>query len=144
VQPYKYDPNRTVLNNETHILLAEDGEIYARILHSVMSKAGYTLSWVDDGAKAYEIIRDGFRPSLLLTDVMMPGMSGFELLTRLQAENILPPTIVLTGLQKEEEVLRGLQSGALDYIKKPFSPTVLLARVQLVLSRHVPPNSQSG
>lgn len=118
--------------------------MYARILSAVLIKAGYKYSWIDDGAKAYEILKNGFRPSLLITDVMMPGMSGFDLVTRLKSENILPPTIVLTGLQKEEEVLRGLQCGAEDYIKKPFSPSVLLARVQLVLSRHASTPAKSG
>jgi two-component system alkaline phosphatase synthesis response regulator PhoP len=133
---YRHNPSLKVNPGETHILFAEDGVIYARILWAVLTKAGYKFSWIDDGAAAYEIIKGGFRPSLLITDVMMPGMSGFELVTRLKSENILPPTIVLTGLQKEEEVLRGLQCGADDYVKKPFSPSVLLARVQIVLSRY--------
>lgn len=120
---------------EKHILLAEDGEVHARILQATLARAGYKLSWVSDGVKAYEAIRSGEKYDLLITDVMMPGMSGFELLTRLKNENILPPTIVLTGVQNEEEVLRGLQCGALDYIKKPFSPSVVLARVQLVLNQ---------
>lgn len=122
--------------SEIHILLAEDGEVHARILQATLGRAGYKLSWVGDGVKAYEAIKSGaIKYDLLITDVMMPGMSGFELLTRLKAENILPPTIVLTGVQNEEEVLRGLQCGALDYIKKPFSPSVVLARVQLVLNQ---------
>lgn len=122
--------------SEKHILLAEDGEVHARILQATLTRAGYKLSWVSDGVKAYEAIKSGeIKCDLLITDVMMPGMSGFELLTRLKNENILPPTIVLTGVQNEEEVLRGLQCGALDYIKKPFSPSVVLARVQLVLNQ---------
>jgi DNA-binding response OmpR family regulator len=136
VESYRHQPDTKVEAGDTHILLAEDGAIYARILSAVLTKAGYKFSWMDDGAKTYEIIKNGFRPSLLITDVMMPGMSGFELVTRLKSESILPPTIVLTGLQKEEEVLRGLQCGADDYIKKPFSPSVLLARVQIVLSHY--------
>jgi len=121
--------------SEKHILLAEDGEVHARILQAILSRAGYKLSWVSDGVKAYEAIKSGTKYDLLITDVMMPGMSGFELLTRLKNENILPPTIVLTGVQNEEDVLRGLQCGALDYIKKPFSPSVVLARVQLVFNQ---------
>jgi DNA-binding response OmpR family regulator len=144
VDAYRHDSNFKVEAGETHIFLAEDGEIYARILSAVLIKAGYKFSWVDDGAKAYEIIKSGCKPSLLITDVMMPGMSGFELLTRLKSENILPPTIVLTGLQKEEEVLRGLQCGADDYVKKPFSPSVLLARIQIVLGRYASAAAKSG
>ena len=138
---FKYDSNRPVLPGEIHVFLAEDGLIYARILHAIFIKAGYCFSWIDDGAKAYEILRGGYRPSLFITDVNMPGMSGFELLTRLKNENILPPSIVLTGMQKEEEVLRGLQCGAEDYITKPFSPEVLLFRAEQILKRHA--NSDS-
>lgn len=132
---YKFDPNFQLQPGQKHILLAEDGEIQARILSATFEKAGFKMSWVEDGVQAYEAIKNGFTPDLLITDVMMPGMSGFELLTRLKNENILPPTIVLTGLQKEEEVLRGLECGALDYIKKPFSPSVILAKVQMFLNR---------
>ncbi len=132
---FKFNPKYISPPGERHILLAEDGEIHARILSAILVRAGYKFSWVIDGIQAYEAITGGFKPDLLITDVMMPGMSGFELLTRLSAEKLLPPTIVLTGVQKEEEVLRGLECGALDYIKKPFSPSVVLARVQLVLNR---------
>jgi DNA-binding response OmpR family regulator len=121
--------------SEKHILLAEDGEVHARILQATLGRAGYKMTWVTDGVKAYEAIKSGTKFDLLITDVMMPGMSGFELLTRLKSENILPPTIVLTGVQNEEDVLRGIECGALDYIKKPFSPSVVLARVKLVFNQ---------
>ncbi|AZZ36851.1 response regulator [Bdellovibrio sp. qaytius] len=121
--------------SEKHILLAEDGEVHARILQATLGRAGYKLHWVTDGVKAYEAIKSGVKYDLLITDVMMPGMSGFELLTRLKNENILPPTIVLTGVQNDEDVLRGIESGALYYIKKPFSPSVVLAHVKLVFNQ---------
>ena len=63
---------------------------------------------------------------------------------RLKTEKCLPPTIVLTSLQKEEEVLRGLECGAEDFIKKPFIPSVLLARIQLVLSRNAAMAAKNG
>ena len=134
----RFNPQRPPVPGETHILLAEDGLVHVRILRALLSRANYTFSWVPDGVEAYEAIKGGFRPDLLITDVMMPGMSGFELLTRLKAEDILPPTIMLTAVQKEEEVLRGLQCGALDYILKPFSPGVVLAKVQLALTHGKP------
>jgi DNA-binding response OmpR family regulator len=74
-------------------------------------------------------------PDLLITDVMMPGMSGFELLTRLKEAKISLPIIMITSKQREEDVLRGLQDGAIDYITKPFSPAVVLARVKNALAR---------
>ncbi len=141
---FRHTPDTKVQPGEVHIFLVEDGLIYARILSALLTKVGYKFSWIDDGAKAFEILKGGFTPSLLITDVMMPGMSGFELLVRLKTEKCLPPTIVLTALQKEEEVLRGLECGAEDFIKKPFSPSVLLARIQLVLSRNAASATKSG
>lgn len=117
------------------IVIAEDGVDHARILMAVLKKAGFDVEWFPNGQDAYVYLSQNGKPALLITDVMMPGMSGFELLTRLKEENIMPPTIVLTGKQREEDILRGLESGALDYIIKPFSPTVILAKVKNILGR---------
>ena len=136
VNNFKFDPKRERKASETHILLAEDGLVHVRILQAVLVRDGYTFSWLSDGLEAYEAIKGGFRPSLLITDVKMPGISGFELMTRLKQENLLPPTLVLTAVQEEEEVLRGLQLGAMDYVKKPISPAVISAKVRLILSLH--------
>lgn len=120
---------------QKRILIAEDGDDYARILSAVLARAGYDVTRVTNGVAAYETIVAGPIPDLLITDVMMPGMSGFELLARLKQENRLVPAIVLTSKQTEEDVLRGFEYGALDYISKPFSPAVVLARVGIALAR---------
>ena len=112
------------------ILLAEDGHDHARILLAVLTKNGFDVTWLETGTDAYEYLVKNPAPDLLLTDIMMPGMSGFELIARLKSEGRMPPTIVLTGAQREEDILRGLEYGVLDYIIKPFSPSVLLAKVR--------------
>ena len=119
----------------TKILLAEDGDDHARILLALFAKKSFEVTRVKSGLEALEILRAGHIPDLLITDVMMPGMSGFELLAWMQTENIVVPTIVLTGKQREEDMLRGFGYGVVDYITKPFSPAVLMARVNSVLAR---------
>ena len=117
------------------IVIAEDGPEHARILLAVLKRTGYELVFVEDGTAAYEYLIKNEMPDLLITDVMMPGMSGFELMARLKAEGKLPPTLVLTSKQREEDVLRGLELGAIDYVTKPFSPSVILAKVKGALAR---------
>lgn len=117
------------------IVLAEDGPDHARILIAVLEKNGYEVLWFKNGTDAFDHLSKNPLPDLLITDVMMPGMSGFELLGRLKEINLMPPTIVLTGKQREEDILRGLEYGILDYITKPFSPTVILAKVKNSVGR---------
>lgn len=109
-------------NLKTRILLAEDTETVVRILKVLLEKNGYDVVHVPNGLDAYALIAKGEHFDLLLTDVLMPGMSGFELIEKLHAERKLPPSIILTAKQRDEDVLRGLNCGALDYITKPFSP----------------------
>ncbi len=117
------------------ILIAEDADDYARILVATLKRAGYEVERANNGDEAYQRLISPPIPDLLITDVVMPGKSGFELLEILKRENRKIPVIVLTSKQDEEDVLRGFDYGALDYIAKPFSPSVLAVRVKMALSR---------
>ena len=117
------------------ILIAEDEEDHARILSALFKHAGFHVDRAKDGLDAYAIVISENRPDLLITDVRMPGLTGFELLDKLKKENRMLPTTVVTAKQSEEDILRGLNYGALDYIMKPFSPSVVLAKVKAVLHR---------
>ena len=119
------------------ILIAED-QLHVRKLIEVKLKAlGYDIVAVEDGQVAYEKAI-ALLPDLILLDVMMPMMTGFEVLSRLkqhpEAKKI--PVIMVTAQSKEDEILRGLELGAEDYISKPFSPNELAARVKKVLATH--------
>ena len=118
------------------ILVAEDQQHVRSLIEYKLRNSGFVVVAVEDGIaalqKAEEIIAD-----LVLLDVMMPLMIGFEVLSALkknQKTNDIP-ILMLTAQSKEVEVLKGLELGADDYITKPFSPNELAARVKTVLLR---------
>lgn len=121
--------------NET-ILIAEDQPHIRALIQYKLKNAGYKVVAVADGqealAKAFEI-----KPDLVLLDVMMPLMTGFEVLSALRQDErtATVPILLVTAQSSEDEVLKGLEMGADDYITKPFSPNELAARVKTVLLR---------
>ncbi|MBF8293810.1 MAG: OmpR4 [Bacteroidetes bacterium] len=118
------------------ILVAEDQQHVRSLIEYKLRNSGFVVVAVEDGnaalQKAEEII-----PDLVLLDVMMPLMTGFEVLGALKKNQKTKdiPILMLTAQSKEDEVLKGLELGADDYITKPFSPNELAARVKTVLLR---------
>ena len=116
------------------VLFAEDDEVVAALVQHRLKREGFEVHRAIDGVSALEIAKTT-PVSLAILDVMMPGLDGFELLTRLRA---LPatariPILMLTGLGGERDVERALSLGANDYVLKPFSPVELTARVNRLL-----------
>jgi len=100
----------------------------------------YRIKAVNNGEKALKIVRSGNPPNLILLDIMMPGLDGYEVCRRLKADEDTRdiPVIFLTALTDTEDERKGMEMGAVDYITKPISPAILLARVRihLELKRH--------
>jgi two-component system, OmpR family, alkaline phosphatase synthesis response regulator PhoP len=119
---------------QKNILVAEDSEDTATLIKFSLEKAGYTVTIVTDGLLALEAIEKEM-PDLLITDILMPGMNGFELMEELSKRNLKLKTIVLAVQKSDEDILRGLGHGAMDFIQKPFSPREMVARVKGILSR---------
>lgn len=121
------------------ILVAEDDELTASILKHRFEREGFRVHHYDDGRKAFQGALEN-PVSLMVLDVKMPGMDGFELLERLRNVPAYQgvPAIILSSMGSEEDVVRGLDLGADDYILKPFSPTELLARVRRLLRKGHP------
>jgi DNA-binding response OmpR family regulator len=115
------------------ILLVDDDTTLLRFVGEYLDKEGYTVSTADRGEKALRLFY-GERPDLVLLDVMMPGMDGWEVCARLR-ELADTPIIMLTAKTAEAEKLRGFKLGVDDYITKPFSLAELMARLRAVLSR---------
>jgi DNA-binding response OmpR family regulator len=124
-------------NSKTQtILVAEDQEHIRSLIEYKLRNSGYTVIAVKDGVAALQTAAE-IKPDLILLDVMMPLMTGFEVLAKLKQQESLRsiPVLLVTAQSQEDEVLKGLELGADDYITKPFSPNELAARVKTVLLR---------
>ncbi len=114
------------------ILIVEDDENIAKMIGATISIAGYQYQVCTDGKEAVDIILEG-NYDLILLDVMLPGVDGFEVIQRIKSKGT--PVIFLTAMQDVSDKVKGLQLGAEDYIVKPFEAIELLARIEVVLRR---------
>ena len=118
------------------ILVVDDEEDILELVRFNLSKEGYQTICADTGERAAEIARSEM-PDLIVLDLMLPGMDGLEvakfLKNKPETENI--PIVMLTAKGEESDVVMGLELGADDYVTKPFSPKILLARIKAVLRR---------
>ena len=119
-----------------HILLAEDEEALVTLLQYNLEKDGYRVSVARDGEEALLLLKEVV-PDLLLLDWMMPEVSGIEVCRQVRANGDLAnlPIIMLTARGEESDRVRGLDTGADDYVTKPFSMNELMARIKSVLRR---------
>ena len=117
-----------------NVLVVEDDELLVKVLERLLSVSGFAVRCVDNGEEALACAQSE-RPDLILLDGMLPGMNGFEILRNLRDSAALKdiPVIFLTAQDREEDIVRGLTMGAIDYILKPFKPKELLARVSRAL-----------
>jgi len=116
------------------ILITEDDDALAEALQFALTQAGYAVDRVANGAAADEALKDDvFR--LLILDLGLPKLDGFEVLRRLRRRNTTLPVLILSGREKAEEKVTGLDLGADDYLAKPFSVNELQARVRALLRR---------
>lgn len=118
------------------ILVVEDEEDILALLHFNLIKAGYNADCASHGEEALALVAEK-NPDLILLDLMLPGIDGLEICRRLRSEDTTSgiPIIMLTARGEEDDIIRGLELGADDYVTKPFSIKVLLARIQTVLRR---------
>ncbi len=116
------------------ILIVEDDASIAKGLKQNLSFEGYSVFVAPDGERGLELSLDK-APDLILLDVMMPKMNGFEVLRELRRREVDVPVIMLTAKGEEMDKVRGLDLGADDYVTKPFGLQELLARIQAVLRR---------
>lgn len=121
----------------TRILVVEDEESYRDPLSYLLRKEGYDVSVAADGPSALEEFERG-GADLVLLDVMLPGLSGTEVILRLRQRSTVP-VIMLTAKDSEIDKVVGLELGADDYVTKPYSSRELLARVKAVLRRRSEP-----
>ncbi|MFF3248737.1 response regulator transcription factor [Streptomyces sp. NPDC002870] len=116
-----------------HVLIAEDDKKQAEVIRQYLEHAGHTATEVYDGYAAIDEVRRR-APDLLVLDVMLPHLDGLQVCRILRHETDLP-VLMLTARSTEEDLLRGLDLGADDYMTKPYSPRELMARIRTLLRR---------
>ncbi len=128
-----------------NILLVEDESAIQELIAASLSRAGHRVVRASDAEAAQRLLRDAL-PDLVLLDWMLPGMTGIELARRLRADERTRaiPIIMLTARGEEQDKVAGLESGADDYITKPFSPRELAARITAVLRRRAPQTTEDA
>jgi two-component system alkaline phosphatase synthesis response regulator PhoP len=116
------------------ILIVDDEQSILRLVSFNLEREGYTVFTAENGKDGLAAT-ENIKPDLLILDVMLPGMSGFELLAIIRAKGYKIPVIMLTAKNDEIDKVMGLEIGADDYITKPFSPREFVARVKAQLRR---------
>lgn len=114
------------------VLVVEDDPILRMSLRRALRSAGFAVQTAATGPEGLEAAL-GQRPDLVLLDIMLPGLNGFEILARIRAQDAELPVVLVTAKGEEEDKVRGLGLGADDYVVKPFGVAELLARVEAAL-----------
>ena len=121
---------------EESILVVDDEERMRKLIKDFLTNKGYHRLQAEDGEKALEIYQENkSKIMLVLLDVMMPKLDGWSVLRQIRQENKELPIIMLTARGEEQDELFGFELGVDEYISKPFSPKILVARVEAILKR---------
>src|SRR5512134_3865355 len=120
---------------DERIMIVEDTPANIQILTGILKERGYQLSIATDGRRALEAL-ERVRPDLILLDVMMPGMDGYETCRRIKSNAAWKdiPIIFLTAKSDTADIVTGFEAGAVDYVAKPFNAHELLARISTHLT----------
>ncbi len=122
------------MSDKLHIFLVEDDLSFGAVLKSYLELNDYNVTWVDDGKYALDRFRNG-KFNICLLDVMLPNIDGFTIGTEIRKINKTIPFIFLTAKALKEDVIKGFNIGADDYITKPFDTEVLICKIKAVLNR---------
>ncbi len=117
------------------ILIIEDDPTILRVVKDNCASRGHQVLTARDGEAGLDLALNG-RPDLILLDIMLPKLNGYEICRAVRSENLEMPILMLTAKGQEEDIVRGLELGADDYITKPFGVRELMARCQAFLRRH--------
>ncbi len=117
-------------------LVVEDNEHIAYLLEHMLCREGFEVCHLADGQKAAEYIANGNAADIVLLDLMLPCLDGFEVLELIRAHPRWTevPVVMLSARSHEDDVVRALESGANDYVRKPYQPKELMARIRLRLA----------
>jgi two-component system response regulator VanR len=131
-----------------NILIVEDSPTQAIRLQSLLEEAGYKISVASNGADAVSHL-DKHIPDLVITDILMPEMDGYELCRKIKENDDLKgiPVLLLTQLTEPEDIIKGLESGADNFVTKPYDPKLLLSQIDYILinrAMRISPRTEMG
>ncbi|HLB05778.1 MAG TPA: response regulator [Thermodesulfobacteriota bacterium] len=123
------------MKNDSYILIVEDSRTQARQLADILIPLGYRISIAGNGKEALALLND-HRPAIVVADIVMPEMDGYEMCKVMKSDSRFMdiPVLLLTQLSDPKEIIKGLESGADDFIVKPYNKELLMTRLQTLLS----------
>ena len=135
-QSFLRPTDRRVPSRPARVLVVDDNEVNVKLLIAMLASEHYFVSTAADGFEALAKIA-AEKPDIVLLDVMMPGLDGFEACRRIKADPVMAdiPVIMVTALSDADDLVRGFEVGADDFVTKPFNGLALMARVRLQLRR---------
>lgn len=123
------------MSNKPHILVVDDDNRILKLLKKFLSQEGFLVSTSTSTNEAVELLAN-FNYDLIILDVMMPEITGLEFAAKIKESGSVMPIVMLTALSEPEDRIKGLESGANDYLTKPFEPRELLLRINNLISSH--------
>lgn len=120
--------------DKNRILIAEDDKDILSLLRLYLEKDGFDVLFAEDGIVAFDMIEQE-EPDLIISDIMMPGMNGYDLIQKIRKSRNNVPIIILSAKNQDNDKILGLDIGADDYMTKPFNPLELVAHVKAALRR---------
>ncbi|MBI1982760.1 MAG: response regulator, partial [Acidobacteria bacterium] len=129
------DYQRRKVNNGPEILIVEDSPTQAEQLKHLLEEQGYSVRRAANGKEALAAVGQR-KPTLIITDVLMPGMDGFTLCKEIKSRGELNdvPVVLMTSLSSPQDVMKGLACGADNFIRKPYEEKYLLKRIEFILA----------
>jgi DNA-binding response OmpR family regulator len=121
-----------------HVLVVEDDAVLADGLSRVLGGHGMLVEVIGNGAQADQLLQRAVTAEVVVLDIGLPGIDGFEVVRRLRARGSAVPVLLLTARDAIEDRVRGLEQGADDYLVKPFATAELVARLKALARRHAP------
>ena len=127
------------MTKQIKILLVEDETTLAIIIRDTLNSQGFKVITAENGERGLQLFFHE-RPDVVVADVMMPNMDGFEMVKRIRNKDVTTPILFLTALSETEDVVRGFEAGANDYLRKPFGMLELIVRIKALVGRAFVPH----
>ncbi|MDO9256112.1 MAG: response regulator, partial [Bacteroidales bacterium] len=134
--------NLKKVNDSKRILIVEDSPIQAEYLRHILAKKGYDAIVANNGEEALDLLLE-FLPSVVISDILMPGIDGYELCLKIKSDHETKdiPVILLTSLSKSEDLLKAVECGSDNFVSKPYNVNYLLSQIEKIISNKSPYNA---